>query len=184
MGGSSRNLSYFRFGQTWSETKTLQIHLGTFGSSKLFVLSPTSRREVLFACPPLHWNPSFFIVEPTLLPPHAPALTLLFFPKVWLSLTSTLSHLPIWIYGSVSFPFGKCDSGILANCSLCGAASILSSADPVFLSLSAKACAILQALGWSRQHQQVYYFSFRISLCPRLTVIFSAFCVNSLARLA
>ena len=62
--------------------------------------------------------------------------------------------------GSVPFPFGKGGSSLLANCSLCGTeASLFYSAGPVCSSFSAEACAILQALCWSRQHQQVCQFS-------------------------
>ena len=50
--------------------------------------------------------------------------------------------------------------GVLANCSLCGTDATLSfSAGPVRSSFSAEACAILHALCWSRQHQQVRHFS-------------------------
>ena len=62
--------------------------------------------------------------------------------------------------GSVPFPFGKGGSGVLANCSLCGTEATLSfSAGPVCSSFSAKACSILHALCWSRQHQQVCHLS-------------------------
>ena len=67
-----------------------------------------------------------------------------------------------WTDSSVPFPFGKDGSGVLANCSLslCGTEATLSfSAGPVCSSFSAEDCAILHALGWSRQHQQVYHFS-------------------------
>ena len=61
---------------------------------------------------------------------------------------------------SVSFNFGKGGSGILANCSLCGTeATLFFSAGPVCSSFSAEVCAILHALCWSRQHQQVCHFS-------------------------
>ena len=56
------------------------------------------------------------------------------------------------------FPFGKDDSGVLANCSLCGTEATLF-AGPVCSSFSAKACTILQALCWCRQHQQICHFS-------------------------
>ena len=68
----------------------------------------------------------------------------------------------LWADGSVPFPFafGKDGYGILANCSLCGIeATLFFSAGPVCSSISAKACAILHALCWSRQHQQVCHFS-------------------------
>ena len=71
----------------------------------------------------------------------------------------------LWTDGSVPFPSGKDGSGVLANCSLYGTEAILfCSAGPVCSSFSAEACAILQALCWSRQHQQVCHFcSFLLS---------------------
>ena len=66
----------------------------------------------------------------------------------------------LWTDGSVAFSFGKGGSGVLANCFLCGTEASLSfSAGPVCSSFSAEACAILHALCWSRQHQQVCHFS-------------------------
>ena len=66
--------------------------------------------------------------------------------------------------GSVPFPFGKGCSGVLANCSVGSAEATLSfPAGPVCSSFSAEACAILQVLCWSRQHQQVCPFSFLLS---------------------
>ena len=63
-----------------------------------------------------------------------------------------------WTDGS--FPFGKGDSGVLANCSLCGTEATLSfSAGLVCSSFSAETCAILHALCWSRQHHKVCHFS-------------------------
>ena len=75
-------------------------------------------------------------------------------------LDSLLPHdLVLWTDGSVPFPFGKGGSGVLANCSLCGTeVTFSSSAGPVCSSFSAEACAILHALCWSRQHQQVCHF--------------------------
>ena len=61
---------------------------------------------------------------------------------------------------SVPFPFGKGGSSVLANCSLCGTEATLSfSAGQVCSSFSTEACAILHALCWSQQHQQVCHFS-------------------------
>ena len=58
------------------------------------------------------------------------------------------------------FFFGKGRSGILATCSFCGTEATLSFlAGLVHSSFSAEACAILHALFWSRQHQQVCHFS-------------------------
>ena len=85
-GSSSPNLlSYFRFGQTWSETKTLQIALESF-----FVHSLAHASFYLFqegsSC-----LPSLSSLWRALFPLHAFALTLLSFAKVRLSLTLTLS---------------------------------------------------------------------------------------------
>ena len=76
------------------------------------------------------------------------------------------------IGGSVPFPFGTGGSVILANCSLCGTeATIFFSEGPVCSSFSAEACAILQALYLSRQHQQVCHFYIFSS---NLTVVLSS----------
>ena len=117
-------------------------------------LLPCSR-EALFACPPFPpWN------LPSRWSPPFPLHTL---AKVWLLPTLTLSpphDLVLWTDGSVPFPFGKGGSGVLAYCSLCGTeATLYFSAGPVCLSFSAKACAILHALCWSRQHHKVCHFS-------------------------
>ena len=78
----------------------------------------------------------------------------------------------LWTDGSVPFSFGKGGSGVLANCSLCGTEATLSfSTGPVCLSFSAEACAILQALCWSRQHQQVCHFSFLLLLFDSRSVL-------------
>ena len=80
----------------------------------------------------------------------------------------------LWADGSVPFPFGKGGSGVLANCSLCGAEATLSfSAGPACSSFSAKACAILHALCWSRQHQQVCHFSSLLLLSDSRSVFSS-----------
>ena len=84
----------------------------------------------------------------------------------------------IWTDGSVPFPFGKGSSGVLANCSLCGTEATFSiSAGPVCSSFSAEACAILHALCWSRQHQQICHFSSLLLLSDSrsvLTILFSS----------
>ena len=69
----------------------------------------------------------------------------------------------IWYSGLTAlflFPFGKGGSSVLANCSYYGTEATLSfSLGPVCSSFSAEVCAILHALCWSRQHQQVCHFS-------------------------
>ena len=157
------------------------------------MISATSPREVLFVCPPSPpLNPLSFTKELTL-------STLCSFSDLshfrqgaaLAHLDSLPSHnLAIRTDNSVPFLFGKGGSGVLANCSLCGAEATLSfSAGLVCSSFTAKTCTILQALQWSRQHQQVYYFSsrpLRFLLRFRHTVLFSVFSFtsNSLAYLA
>ena len=109
---------------------------------------------LLGICPCSRWSPPF--------PLHALAL-IPFFSRQG----AALAHLDSFPHdvvlrtdGSVPFSFGKGGSGVLANCSLCGTKATLSfSAGPVSSSFSAEACAILHALCWSRQHQQVCHFS-------------------------
>ena len=80
--------------------------------------------------------------------------------------------LVLWTDGFVPFPFGKGGFGVLANCSLCSTeASLCISAGPVCSSFSAEACAILHALCWSRQHQQVCHFSCVLLLSDSRSVL-------------
>ena len=90
-------------------------------------------------------------------------------------LDSLSSHdLVLWTDGSVPFPFGKGGSGILGNCSLCGTEAALSlSAGPVCSSFFAEAGAILHAICWSRQHQQVCHFSSLFLLSDSRSVLTS-----------
>ena len=132
-------------------------------STHPLMLPSTCSREALLACPPCPlWNLPSFTVESTLStpcsrsdPPHSRQGVAL------AHLDSLPPHdLVLWTDGSVPFPFGKGGSGVLATCSLCGTEATLSfSAGPVCLSFSAEACAILHALWWSWQHQQVCHFS-------------------------
>ena len=127
-------------------------------STHPLVLPSTSPREALLACPPSPlWNLPSFTVESTLSSPYSRSLS-----RQGASLAH-LDSLPpydlvLWTDGSV--PFGKGDSGVLANCSLCGTEATFSfSAGLVCSRFSAEACIILQAFDWSRQHQQVCHFS-------------------------
>ena len=130
-----------------------------FASTHPLMLPSTCSREALLACPPYSlWNLPSFTVESTLSspccrsdPPHSHQGAAL------AHLDSLPPHdLVLWTDGSVPFAFGKDDSGVLANCSLCGTEATLSiSAGPVCSSFSAEACAILHVFCWSRQHQQV-----------------------------
>ena len=139
------------------------------------MLPSTSSREALLACPPCPpWNLPSFMVESTLStlcscsdPLHS---------RQGAALTH-LDSLPphdqvLWIDSSVPFPFGKDGSGVLANCFLCSTKATLSfSAGSVCLSYSAEACAILHALCWSRQHQQVCHFSSLLPLSDSRSVL-------------
>ena len=134
-----------------------------FASTHPLMLPSTSFREALLACPPFPpWNVPFFIVESTLFSPCSRSDPLLSCQGAALAhLDSLPPHdLVLWTDGFVAFPFGKGGSGVLANCSFCGTKATLSfSAGPVCSSFSAEVCAILHALCWSRQHQQVCHFS-------------------------
>ena len=117
-----------------------------FASTHPLILSPTPPREVGFACasfPP--WNQPSLTMESILFSPCSrfdPPLT----PQgaALARFNSLPPHdLAIWTYGSVSFPFGKGGSGILANCSLCGSEATLSfSAGPVCSRFPAEACPL------------------------------------------
>ena len=137
------------------------------------MLTSTSSREALLACPPFPpWNLPSFTVESTLSSPCSR------FDPPLIRQGAALAHLDsllpndlvLWTDGS--FPFGKGGSGVHANCSLCGTEATLSfSAGPVSSSFSAEACAILHALCWSRQHQQVCHFSSLLLLSDSRSVL-------------
>ena len=134
-----------------------------FAFTHLLMLPSTSPREALLVCPPFPpWNSPSFTVEFTLSSPCSrPDLPLTRQSAALAHLDSLPPHdLVLWTDGSVPFPFSKDGSVVLANCFLCGTEATLSfSAGPVSSSFSAEACAILQALCWSWQHQQVGHFS-------------------------
>ena len=135
----------------------------------------TSPREARLACPPCPpWDLPSFTVESTL------STSCSRFDPPLSRQGAALAHLDslpphdlvLWTDGSVPFPFGKGGSGVLANCSLCGTEATLSfSAGPVCSSFSAEACAILHALCWSRQHQQVCHFSSLLLLSDSRSVL-------------
>ena len=130
-----------------------------FASTHPLMLPSTCSREALVACPPFPpWNLPSFTVESTLSSPC--------------SRSDPPHDLVLWTDGSVLFPFGKGGSSVLTNCSLCGTEATLSfSTGPVCLSFSAEACAILHALCWSRQHQQVCHFSSLLLLSDSRSVL-------------
>ena len=112
------------------------------------------------------WSSSF--------PLHAPALIPFSRQGTVLAHLDSLPpyNLELWTDGYVPFPFCKYCSGVIANCSLCGTEATLSfSAGPVCSSLFAEACAILHALWWSRQHQQVCHFSSLLLLSDSRSVL-------------
>ena len=108
------------------------------------------------------------------LPLYALALILLSLAKVRLSPTLTLSPLMIWYSGQTALFLFLLARALrsLAICSLCSTEATLSfSTGPVSSGFSAEACAILHALCWSRQHQQVYHFSSLLLLSDSRSVL-------------
>ena len=144
-------------------------------STHPLMLHSTSSREALLAFLPFpSWNLSSFTVESTLSSPCSRSDPPLSRQGADLAhLDSVPPHdLLLWTDGSVPFPFGKGGSGVLAICSLCGTEATLSFlAGPVCSSFSAEACAILHALCWSRQHQQVCHFSSLLLLSDSRSVL-------------
>ena len=81
-------------------------------------------------------------------------------------------NLVICTDGPVPFPFGKGGFSVLANRSLCGTdATISFYASSVCSSFLTEACAILQLLSWSRQHQLVCHYSFLFLLSDSRSVL-------------
>ena len=160
-----------------------------FASTYPLMFPSTCSREAVLACPPCPpWNLLSFTVESTLSSRCSrsdPPLTRQ--GAALAHLNSLPPHdLVLWTDGSVSFPFGKGGSGVLANCSLCGTeATLFFSAGPVCSSFSAEACAIVHALCWSRQYQQVFHFSSLLILSDSRSVLASifSFISNSVADL-
>ena len=139
------------------------------------MLLSTSPREAPLACPPCPpWNLPLFNVESTLSTPCSRSDPP---PSHQSEVLAHLDSLPphdlvLWTDGSVPFPFGKGGSGVLANCSLYGTEATLSfSAGILCSSFSAEACAILHAICWSRQHQQVCHFSSLLLLSDSRSVL-------------
>ena len=113
----------------------------------------------------------------SMLPLWFPSLT-----KVRLLLTSTLSHLTIWYFGLTALFLFLLAKAPVAYLPTTVSVAILSfSAGPVCSSFSAKACAILHALSWSRQHQQVCHFSSLVLLSNSRSVLSSIFLFTSIS---
>ena len=94
-----------------------------FASTHPLMLPSTCSREALLACPPCPpWNLPFFTVESTLSTPCSRSDPHLSRQGAALAhLDSLPPHsLVLWTDGSVSFPFRKGGSGVLANCFLYG----------------------------------------------------------------
>ena len=144
-------------------------------STHPLMLPSICSREALLACPPCPpWNLPSFMVESTLPTPCSRSDPPLSHQGVALAHLDFLPphDLVLWTDGSVPFPFGKGGSGVLANCSLCGTEATLSfSAGPVCSIFFAEACAILHALSWSWQHQQVCHFSSLLLLSDSRSVL-------------
>ena len=103
------SLPHFRFGQTWNETKTLQIVLENFcvhSPAYAFSISP---RETLLACPPSPpRNLSSFTVKSTLSSPCSYSEPLSHQGVALVHLDSLPPYeLVLWRGGFVSLPFGK-----------------------------------------------------------------------------
>ena len=132
------------------------------------MLSSTSPTAVLLACPPsLPWNLASFTVESTLSSQYShSALS---------RQSAALAHLDslpptIWCFGQTAlFLFLLAKTALVYLPTACS-------------SFSAEACAILQALYWSRQHQQVCHFSpFLLLSDSRHLVLFSVFPFTSIS---
>ena len=133
-----------------------------FASTHPLMLPSTSTWLFLFALPFLlgiclssQWSSSF--------PLHALSLIPLSLAKVRLFLTLTFSSLMIWCFGQTAlflFLLAKVTPAYLPTALSVALRPLFPfSAGPVCSSFSAEACAILHALCWSRQHQQVCHFS-------------------------
>ena len=134
-----------------------------FASTHPLMLPSTCSRKALLACPVCPpWNLPSFWMESTLSTSCSRSDPLHSRQGVALAhLDSLPPHdLVHWTDGSVPFPFGKGSCGIFAHCFLCGIEATLSfSEGSVCSSFFAEACAILHALCWSLQHQQVCHLS-------------------------
>ena len=146
----------------------------------------TSSREALLACPSLSpWNSLSFTVESTLSSPCSRSNPL-YFAKVRLLPTLTLSPPPhalvLWTDSSVPFPFGKSSFGVLAICSLCGTEVTLFFRRAQYVQVFPLKPA---PLCWSRQHQQVCHFSSFLLLSDSrfvLTALFFPFYLKLCGR--
>ena len=156
VGPSSPKLFFhFRFGQTWSEIKTLQVLVESFcvhltahafsweDSSCLLFFS--SLGPSFLYCGVYSFLPMLLLRSPSL-SPRCGSRSPWLFP---ISRSGDLGKMALFL-------LAKGDSGVFANCSFCGTDVIFSfSAGPVCSSFSAEACAFFQALYCFRKHQQL-----------------------------
>ena len=150
-----------------------------FASTHPLMLPYTSPREALLAYPTcLPWYLPSFTVESILSSSCSRSDPPLSYQGAALAHLDFLPPHDLVLWTDGSFPFGKDSSGVLANCSLSGTEpTLFFSAGPVCSSFSAEACAILHALCWSRQHQQVCHYFYLILVlssppCPLLHLSF------------
>ena len=137
------------------------------------MLFPSCLKKFFFACPSYPpWNLPSCTVKSTLSSPcsHSdPPFSLQDAALVYLN-SLPPHNLVIWTDGPILFPVGKGCFSVLANYSLCGTEATISFyAGSVCSSFSTKACAILQLLSWSRQHQLVCHCS-SLSSSPTLAL--------------
>ena len=133
------------------------------------MLPSTSCREALLACPPpSSWNLLSLIVESTISFPCSRSDLPLSRQGAALAHLDSLS-LMIWHSGLTAlflFLLAKAAPAFLPTALSVTPRPLLS-----FTSFSAEACAILHALCWSRQHQQVSHFSFLLLLSDSRSVL-------------
>ena len=138
------------------------------------MLPSASSGEALLASPPFPiWNLPSVTVESTLSTPCTRSNPLSL-AKVRLSLTLTLSPLMIWCLGKTAlflFLLARAAPAFLPTAFSMAEATLSFSAGPVCSSISAETCAILHAVCWSRQHQQVCHFSSLLLLSDSRSVL-------------
>ena len=164
-----------------------------FASTHSLMLSSASSREALLACPPSPpWHLPSFTVESTLSFPCFCSDPPLHRQGVALAHLDSLP-LMIWCSGQTAlflFILAKAAPAYLPTALSVALRLTLSFlAGPVCSSFSAKVCAILHALCWSRQHQQACHFSFLLLQPDSRSVLASrssppSFLSNSVADLA
>ena len=157
-----------------------------FASTHSLMLPSTAPREALLACPPFPpWNLLSFTVESALFCPCSHSdLPLSSQCAALAHLDSLPLHdLALWTYGSVPFPFGKGDSGVIANCSLSVALRLLfpfqqAQYVQVFWLKPAPFCTLFAGLGGTNKSAISLLFSFYLTLvlslppCPRFHLSF------------